>query len=161
MPPPTSEILSEIKLGLHKSSRYILSHHTEEELYRCYALKLRTKEIHLCSRCLGIYAGIICGFLLHTFTLVSPVHYLPFIMIFPLFALLDWSLSAFAGWRGHNLLRTLSGLALGIAYALGITLLISGDFRVLRVGIAYTLIAAHLLWLKHFYTKAPRGMPMR
>lgn len=143
-------IARELKAGLGETLRYILSHHGESEFYRCYALNLGTRTVHLCSRCVGIYAGIALGLLLHAQAPPPLNASLPAVAVLPLFALLDWSLSAFAGWKGHNLLRTLSGLLLGIAYALGLALLFLTfpNYGVMGVGIFYSAAAGVLLYLR-------------
>lgn len=145
-------IFPELKAGLRETSRYLLSHHEESELYRCYALRIGNKTVHLCSRCVGIYAGIVLGLFLHAQTLFSSRAYLPAIAVLPLFALIDWSFSVFAGWRGHNVLRTLSGLLLGIAYALGLMLFFATfpNPGVISIGIFYGIVAGALFFLRTF-----------
>lgn len=143
-------LVPELKAGLSETSRYILSHHGESELYRCYALRLGKRTVHLCSRCVGIYAGIALGILLHALRLLPGSAYLPAVAVLPMFALLDWSASAFTGWRGHNPLRTLTGLLLGIAYALGIILFLASfpNLAVAWLGLFYGATGGMLLSLK-------------
>lgn len=143
-------IVPEFKAGLRKTSRYLLSHHEESELYRCYALRLGKRTVHLCSRCVGIYAGIALGILLHAQALLPSSAYLPAVAVLPLFGLVDWSVSALRGWRGHNVLRTLSGLLLGIAYALGLVLFFTSfpNLAVAWIGVFYGAVAGVLLSLK-------------
>ncbi len=140
----------EFEAGLRKTSRYLLSHHIDSELYRCYALRLGKRAVHLCSRCVGIYAGILLGALLHALRLLPRSAYLPAVAVLPLFALLDWSASAFTGWKGHNPLRTLTGLLLGMAYALGINLFLTSfpNLAVAWLGLFYGAVAGMLLSLK-------------
>lgn len=143
-------IVPELKAGLSETSRYLLSHHEESEYYRCYALRVGRRTIHLCSRCMGIYAGIALAVLLHAVRLLPRSAYLPCVAVLPLFALIDWSLSAFAGWKGYNPLRTLTGLLLGIAYALGILLFFTSfpNLAVAWLGLCYGASAGVLLSLK-------------
>lgn len=145
-----SVIDSELKRGISETSRYLLSHHTDSEIYRCYALRLGKRTVHLCSRCVGVYAGILLGALLHALRLLPRSAYLPAVAVLPLFALLDWSASAFTGWKGHNPLRTLTGLLLGMAYALGITLFLTSfpNLAVAWLGLFYGAVAEVLLSLK-------------
>ncbi len=143
-------IASEFKAGLRKTSRYILSHHEEGELYRCYALRLGKRTVHLCSRCVGIYTGIALGLFLHAQALFPSRAYLPAVAVLPLFGLVDWSLSAFTGWKGYNLLRTLTGLLLGTAYVLGLVLFFTSfpNLLVAWIGVFYGAVAGVLLSLK-------------
>ena len=143
-------IASELKTGLRKASRYLLSHHEEGELYRCYALRLGKRTVHLCSRCVGIYAGIALGLGFHSWGVLPRSAYLPAVAVLPLFGLVDWSVSAFTGWKGYNLLRTLTGLLLGIAYTLGLVLFFTSfpNLAVAWIGVFYGASAGVLLSLK-------------
>lgn len=99
---------------------FALSHHSPEELNRCY----RFGTIHVCARCLGTYpvmfAAIAAQFwyqcpLEHSFDLVLGVG-----LILP--ATIDWALGCFQPHRFSNLWRTGTGALLGLG--LGRTLFI-------------------------------------
>ena len=76
---------------------------------------------------------------------------LTLIFFFPLFTLFDWSITAFGISKSHNFLRTFFGFLLGVAYALGLILLIT-DFPnpvVLSIGAFYVLASIFLIYLKN------------
>ena len=53
--------LSEIKKGLLLTGKYLLSHHDISEYYKCYRIRAFDKNIYVCSRCLGVYFGLVIG----------------------------------------------------------------------------------------------------
>ena len=126
------------------ASRYFLSHHEKSELYKCYHLG---GHAYVCSRCMGIYAGIIAGFLSYSFFMPDYLIMLSAVVFLPAFALLDWLATALRLYKSHNLIRTFSGLLLGFAYFFGLILFFVGfpDFRVILVAIVYGLIALALI----------------
>ncbi|AHG00300.1 hypothetical protein HALLA_17330 [Halostagnicola larsenii XH-48] len=142
---------SELRAGLARTWPYLLSHHLPSERHRCYAPVIFGRRIHICARCLGIYPGILAALvvaLLGGGLLASPVATLAVALVFPLPALVDWTLTTFTERRGYNLVRTATGFLLGCGYGTGLVhLLLAGDLRVLAVGIAYALAAGSLLYL--------------
>lgn len=141
----------ELRKGLARTRPYLLSHHTPSELYRCYAPELRGRRVHLCARCTGIYPGILVG--LVTAVLTSGIVHSPTVSLFvvlvcPLPALVDWTVTTFSRRRGYNAVRTATGLLLGLAYGIGLyRLVLGGDLRILLVGVVYAVVAGSLIAL--------------
>ena len=97
-----------------------LSHHHAAELNRCY----RLGRVHVCARCLGTYPVLFTAFFLQ-FALKAPLSHpleLPLVLAFTAPALLDWAYGRFRPAGGSNALRTVTGVALGLA--LGRTLFV-------------------------------------
>ncbi|MFA9516823.1 DUF2085 domain-containing protein [Halopenitus sp. H-Gu1] len=132
----------ELRKGIAETRRYLLSHHEPEEYDRCHRVRIGSRPVHLCARCSGIYPGILVGvgwFLLGSGS--ARIH-LVLIAILPIFALVDWAITAFRPISGSNAVRTITGGLLGIAYGLGLgRLLLGGDLRVLVVGAGYAVLA--------------------
>lgn len=141
-----SGVLSEVKVALRRTSSYLLSHHQEGAHHRCYAFSWQGRTVRVCARCLGIWPGIIIGIILPGAILLSPVASIAAVAVLPSFALIDWARSAFTARKGTNAVRTLTGLLLGIAYGIGITLLMSpARWSALAVGAGYIVVAGALL----------------
>lgn len=144
----TKLIFSETKIALKETSKYILSHHQPEEYYKCYSLNILNKKIHVCSRCLGIYAGILIGItFFHPGTQNLSHYYYLLLAVLPLFTLIDWSVSAFKIHRSWNVVRTVFGVLLGISYFAGLIILLKTfpNCYIIGIGLAYSLIAVFLL----------------
>lgn len=140
-------ILIELREGLRQTRPYLLAHHRPAAWDRCYAPTVFGRRIRLCARCLGIYPGIISGFLAYEFGPTAATRF-PLILLLPVPALVDWAITAFTARPGSNGIRTLTGGLLGYAYGLGLlALLRDGDLRVLGVGAIFGVIAALLLVL--------------
>jgi uncharacterized membrane protein len=143
----TKLIFSETKIALKETSKYILSHHQPEEYYKCYCLNILNKKIHICSRCLGIYAGILIGVIFFNPDTQNLRHYYLLLAVLPLFTLIDWSVSAFKIHRSYNVVRTVFGVLLGISYLIGLIILLKTvpNYYIIGIGLAYSLIAVFLL----------------
>ncbi len=143
-------LLKELKRGLSEVSKYILSHHKKEDYYKCYLFKIKNKQIAFCSRCLGVYLGILLGIVLLTFQIPNKNLYYFVIAFFPIFALIDWSISAFKKSKGNNILRTSSGIFLGIAYAFGFFLFFKTfpNYYIICIGFFYIVLTFLLIKIK-------------
>lgn len=143
-------ILKELKKGVGETSKYILSHHEKEDYYKCYLLKIKNRHVAFCSRCLGIYLGILLGILVLNFQILDKNFSYLIISFFPLFALIDWSISAFTKSKSNNFIRTSSGVFLGIAYAFGFFLFFKTfpNYFILSIGFFYAIIAFLLIKIK-------------
>jgi uncharacterized membrane protein len=137
----------EFKAGLNKTSKYILSHHEPKEYYKCYSLKIKDKTLHFCSRCLGIYLGIILGIILYYNRIFNEQNYYLAIFIFPIFTLIDWTITAFTKYRSHNLIRTGFGVLLGVAYSFGLILFFKTfpNYLLIFIGFFYVIISFFLI----------------
>jgi len=141
--------LKELKRGIKETSKYMLSHHKKEDYYKCYLLKLKNNQIAFCSRCLGIYLGIVMGIILFSLQIFNKNLYYLSIAFFPIFTILDWSISAFTKSKSNNFFRTFSGIFLGIAYAFGLILFFKTfpNYFIIFIGFFY-IILSFLLILK-------------
>lgn len=129
---------SEFNSALKETSKYILSHHSTKDYDKCW----RIGEFRLCTRCIGIYFGILIGALIYYLGLLKG-YYFSIISIFPIFMFLDWFLTKKKITRSHNLIRIGTGALCGIAYSLGLILLVKEQILyVLAPGIIYTLLGA-------------------
>ena len=141
------DIFNELRIGLRKTSKYFLSHHEPKEYYKCYSLKTKKNNLYFCSRCLGIYLGIIIGLIFHfSKSFNEPHYYLP-IIIFPIFTLIDWSIAAFTKYKSNNLVRSGFGILLGIAYSLGLILFFKTfpNYLLIFPGFFYIVISFFLI----------------
>jgi uncharacterized membrane protein len=81
---------------------------------------LAGEQFGVCSRCFGVYFGILLGFVIYPlWRRIDEIEPLPkfwlFISLVP--AGIDWSLTFFGIWENTQLSRFLTGLILGIACA--------------------------------------------
>lgn len=138
---------NELKKGLIDTRYYIFSHHEYSQLYRCYSLSIFNKETHVCARCLGVYPGILFGIIAYLFY-TSELTNIALVFVLPLPALIDWSITSFTDFHGHNIIRTGTGIFLGTGYGLGILIFVSTlDARILAIGVIYSMVASILLFV--------------
>ncbi len=93
--------------------------------YICHQMPSRSFYIEnhsfaVCSRCFGVYGGLLFGFLAYPFfNSIEEIEPLPrfwlFLALIPMG--LDWSLGFFGVWENTHLSRFLTGLILGITCA--------------------------------------------
>jgi uncharacterized membrane protein len=134
--------LTEMRAALAETRRYLLSHHEPSAYHRCHTLKIQGRSVPLCARCSGIYPGIAVGIGLFVTGILMSVH-LALVALLPLPALVDWSLTHFRPPDGSNVIRTATGVLLGIGYGLGLChLLVDGEPLILGIGLAYGTVAA-------------------
>lgn len=133
---------SELRTGLAETKRYLLSHHTPDQYHRCYTLRMRGRTVRLCARCLGIYPGIAVGFAVFVFGLFGSFQLL-LVATLPMPALVDWTVTHLYYPDGRNRIRTVTGVALGVGYGLGVGhLLVGREPLVLAVGACYGALSA-------------------
>lgn len=131
--------------GLRETRRYLLSHHPPADYHKCYRVAPFGRTVRLCSRCVGIYPGIVLGLLGYLLVPPSTPTFLG-VAVLPAPALVDWTVTTYTGRSGHNVVRTLTGLLLGIGYGLGLGMVVGGlDGRVIVVGVVYGVVAGVLL----------------
>lgn len=90
-----------------------LSHHREDEYNRTYVLG----GVRVCARCLGTYP-VLLACMVGLFTLRAPLQWswdVPVVLGLTLPALVDWAVGRFRPAGGSNLVRTLTGVLLGLA----------------------------------------------
>lgn len=135
---------SEFRRGLARTRRYLLSHHEPTDYDRTYRALVSGRSVRLCARCSGVYPGILAGLLAATATGWRPA--LVWILLLPLPALIDWTVTRFTDRSGYNAIRTATGFGLGVGYGLGVVaLLLDGDLRVVAIGACYAIVAGILL----------------
>lgn len=138
--------VGELRKGLAETRKYLLAHHRPSEYHRCYSPDIAGRRVQICARCSGIYPGIVAGFLAHAF-LPDGYSSVLWVALFPLPALLDWTVTTFSGTDGSNPVRTATGMLLGYGYALGLSLLLfESNSNVLAIGISYAVVAGVLLF---------------
>ncbi|WP_276273148.1 DUF2085 domain-containing protein [Haloarcula litorea] len=147
MPTDRTELRRELRRGLAATAPYLLSHHTPAEYHRCHRLSVAGRTVRLCARCSGVYPGIALGvtaFLLG----VGRGAWFPLVAVGPLPALVDWTATTFTDRRGHNAVRTATGLLLGAAYGVAVPwFLTTLAPALLAVAVWYGALAAAGLWL--------------
>jgi len=103
----------------------LLSHHTADKLHRCLHLKIGSRQLHLCARCTGSIIGLVVGFPL--ISLLSKAktfeNYFVFIAaLLTLPAFIDWTTQKLGLRESHNINRLVTGVLLGLASALALTM---------------------------------------
>ncbi|MFB6284234.1 MAG: DUF2085 domain-containing protein [Halobacteria archaeon] len=141
---------NEFKKGMRRTGRYVLSHHLPDQYHKCYSIRILGKRLHICARCTGVYIGILSAAFVSFFTQLIQANPYLFVVVFPVFALMDWSLTSFTGWRGRNLIRTVTGIFLGFGYISGLVLLFTTqDWPVsLASAVMYGCVAGILILLR-------------
>jgi len=141
--------------GFLVSFKYVLSHHDQKDYHRCYCFNIGSNKIYLCARCLGIYIGIILGFIIYFLEFINEKFYLPFLIIAPLFTFIEWASVSFANYKSNNFLRTFLGIFLGVAYAFGLILFFVKfpNIQITLIGFIYALAAIVLIYAKNKINK--------
>lgn len=126
----------------------LLAHHEPDKFYKTIKFSLFNKNLRLCTRCTGIYLGIITIILYLLFLLTTPdILMSKIIYAFPIPAMLDWGLEKYSIWKGNNTIRFVSGFMLGICYVLLWAKFIKNpfDIEVWSIAIVYVIIAYFVL----------------
>lgn len=138
-------VARELRAGLAETRQYLLAHHEPHEYDRCYRVRVRGRDEHVCARCSGIYPGIALGIAAVLYGWFPGLQF-GALVVLPAFTLVDWAVTAFGDVDGANPLRTATGLALGVGYGLGLGRVVwAGDLAVVAVGIGYAAVAGALL----------------
>ena len=90
-----------------------LSHHRESEHHRTVVLG----GVRVCARCLGTYPALACtlGLLFHGRAPLAWPWEVPAVLLLTAPALLDWCAGRLRPEGGHNAVRLLTGVLLGVA----------------------------------------------
>lgn len=144
-PTDATGVDGELREGIARTRRYLLSHHEPSEWHHCYAVPGPNGRVRVCARCLGVYPGIALGVAVQAGVAAVTVG-LGLIALLPLPALVDWSRTAFTDADGSNVVRTATGLLLGVGYGAGVVRLLALDLWVVPIGVGYALLAGALLW---------------
>lgn len=90
-----------------------LSHHHPDEYNRTYLLG----GLRVCARCLGTYPVLLAS-LVGLFAARAPLKWewdVPVVLLLTLPALVDWAVGRFRPASGSNVVRTATGILLGLA----------------------------------------------
>jgi len=125
----------------------LIAHHEPDQFNKTLKFTLCNKNIRLCTRCTGIYSGIITSILYLLFSLYSLTN--PEILIsgiiyaFPIPAMLDWGLEKYGIYKGNNATRFVTGFLLGICYVFLWAKFFKDPFdsEVWMIAIVYVIIA--------------------
>lgn len=127
----------------------LIAHHEPDQFYKTIEFHVFKKHIRLCTRCTGIYFGIITTLLSFLLSITIP-HILQLVIIFtfPIPAIIDWGLDKYSLWGGNNTTRFVSGFMLGICYIFLWVRFIQNplDTVVLSVAIVYATIVGFILY---------------
>jgi len=114
----------------------LLSHHRPQKLHRTIHIHIKGRDIHLCARCTGIWAGIITAFLAFFFRLDLPAWLYVFLLaILPAPAMLDWVTQTCKLRESRNAIRVLTGYFSGIGWGIFFILLAKGMFHSFLVAL--------------------------
>lgn len=122
----------------------LIAHHEPEQFYKTIKISLFNKNIRLCTRCTGIYSGIIATILYLFYSVSTPEILMSgIIYAFPIPAMLDWGLGKYGIYKGNNVTRFVSGFMLGICYVFLWTKFIQNQFdiEIWLTAIFYVIIA--------------------
>lgn len=112
----------------------LLSHHPPRD----FDHTVRLFGIRLCARCTGVFVGIvICWVCDGGPAKPSSVTHLAACLLVPMPALLDFTLHEIGWWRGHNLMRLLTGGLFGAAVGDIVHGVVNGDVWRPVVGCAW------------------------
>jgi uncharacterized membrane protein len=92
-----------------------LAHHYPFEWDRCIIIPFKTHSFVFCTRCVGIFLGILLHLALYMLGYLSSIGNL-YLIYLPCIAFIDWVLYLSGLWQGNNLVRFISGVFLGLAY---------------------------------------------
>jgi len=123
--------------------KYLLSHHEPKDYNRCLLIKFGGKEYYICSRCSGWYSSFILFWIFLLIGIDFILSYKIIILyLFPIPALIDWSLHRFRICNGNNLSRILTGFLIGLTFATLLYTFIKNPFDInfWIVSIIYTFI---------------------
>jgi len=133
---------TELRRGLAAAAPYLLAHHERGDRARCHRLALRGHTVDFCARCSGVYPGIVLGAALWLSGALS-AGWPALIALGPAPALVDWAVTTLGDRRGHNAVRTGTGLSLGAAYGLAVPwFLTTWAPWLVAVAVAYGALAA-------------------
>lgn len=98
------------------------------------SLRIGSEPFAVCSRCLGVYFGLLCGFLFYPVfkeidEIEPPRRAWLFLALIPMG--IDWSLGAFGIWQNTHFTRFATGVILGVACAIFIVPALVELFRLM------------------------------
>ncbi len=94
----------------------VLSHHTRANLNRTWKLRVRGKDLYICSRCTGVAIGFVAALLFRQAVLLFSQNSI-LLLALPAFAMADWVLQTLKLHESKNPVRIASGFFLGLCWA--------------------------------------------
>jgi len=105
----------------------LLSHHSPKKLHRTIHIRIRRRDLYLCARCTGIWAGILSILLAFFLGLgLPPWLYILLWYVLPAPAIIDWITQSCKLRESKNTIRVGTGYLLGIGLGLVFLLLAKG-----------------------------------
>jgi len=106
----------------------LLSHHSPKKLHRTIHIRIQGKDLYLCARCMGVWAGIISTLFLAFFLELHlpPWLYLLLLMVLPAPVMFDWITQSCKLRESRNAIRVGTGFLLGVSWGLFFLLLARG-----------------------------------
>jgi len=123
--------------------KYLLSHHLPKDYDRCFLIKIRGESYRICARCSGWYLSFLIFWLLLLFDVDFLLNYKIIVLyFFPVPAILDWSLHKLTRFKGTNILRFITGILIGLTFAMLLHSFIINPFDInfWSVSVIYVLI---------------------
>lgn len=111
-----SKIENKIENIDDRKLQLFLSHHLEGEYDRCLNLPFGNKHWRICTRCTGVYIGILTGILSNLLVSINPSTLAIIMFFFPLPAFIDFYLNQANIYNGTNATRLITGVLLGFMY---------------------------------------------
>ena len=99
-----------------KKLQLFLSHHLEGEYDRCLNLPFGSRHWRICTRCTGVYIGILTGILANLLISINSLSLMKVMFVFPLPAFVDFYLNQANIYSGTNETRLITGILLGFMY---------------------------------------------
>ncbi len=122
----------------------LLSHHSRKNLSHTLMIPIAGRSVRLCARCTGIAMGIALG-LVSLRSLLGIFSSFPLLIgLFPLPGAADWLLQVFRVRQSTNPRRIVTGVLIGVLYAVGGAALVGGTIVLLE----YFLVC----WTAYFVT---------
>jgi uncharacterized membrane protein len=143
---------------VNRNWRYFLfllaAHHPQTKLDHTIRLRLRGKNLYLCSRCTGLALGMLAVFVANAVGwMFAPWLTLPLIGLLPLAAVADWFTQSAKLRKSNTGLRVTSGFLLGISEALALLLLFTGVFLGFLAAVGMAAIYATAVYVIASKTK--------
>ncbi len=119
----------------------LLSHHRRKNLSHTLEIRVAGRTLNLCARCSGMGIGFVLG-LVFLESLLGVFSSLPILIaVFPIPAAVDWLLQVFRVRDSTNPRRVVTGVLIGVVYALAAAALFGGRIILLEyfgiVWVAY------------------------
>jgi len=127
---------------------FLLSHHRPEKLHRTIHIGIQGKDLYLCARCTGVWAGIISTLLAFFLGLgLPPWLYLLLLTVLPAPATVDWVTQSCKLRESRNAIRMGTGYLLGIGWGLFFLLLAKGMLHLFLFALMILSVYIFLVYI--------------